>query len=570
MKTDPITSTARGNIADMEAELQAMFEALANTLESTQQTTGQVDYGLMMRQQSLREAMRDAATFGPGTDINRFITNINKIFAIYVKPELSDHPGLEKEFTKLTKQRIEQGIFQQMEDSRQDTSTFEQLKTYLIATHGNQMSTFQRLSKAWDLQRRDGERITDFAGRLETTIHEAATHIKESFKASNDQAEITVDGVFSLMGAMLMSEKIKAWTPTVYPHLVKDMDTHCSAVGIASDAQRYLDRGMKTDSTTDPEANAFYSQLSRRTSHVKDNSSQPNSSIDSLKREIERLNKRINEMHTRPANSRTQGHNNHPQHKGYSNNYVRNQRSRDPQICYNYTQGRPCHRGPNCRFIHPDRALTTTSNPSIDNNQPINPTPEQEFFQGPAEQESHDNHQAFYIQQKANKSGRNLEEIETDPYTLMRRQKDIDYGKNTIGYNNYTKVVPKMKRAKTHPKTPSKYQKCSRRSWDGQMKHWRTLLHQFATSNTAPWYNSVASDNLSETSSMNNSDSPASGSRCPDDGTQTRPSSELPRITQTTGQGADDTYNETHIPKLPRRITRGRLPSRFHEYVMDK
>ena len=51
--------------------------------------------------------------------------------------------------------------------------------------------------------------------------------------------------------------KIKAWTPNIYPHLVKTMDRHYSAGGIASDAQRYLDRGIKTDITTAAETTAL-------------------------------------------------------------------------------------------------------------------------------------------------------------------------------------------------------------------------------------------------------------------------------------------------------------------------
>lgn len=33
-------------------------------------------------------------------------------------------------------------------------------------------------------------------------------------------------------------------------------------------------------------------------------------------------------------------------------------------------------------------------------------------------------------------------EIEMDPEVLQRRQKQIDYGKNTVGYLNYTSQVP--------------------------------------------------------------------------------------------------------------------------------
>lgn len=34
-------------------------------------------------------------------------------------------------------------------------------------------------------------------------------------------------------------------------------------------------------------------------------------------------------------------------------------------------------------------------------------------------------------------------ERETDPRKLEQRQKQIDYGKNTLGYQNYVKLIPK-------------------------------------------------------------------------------------------------------------------------------
>ncbi|XP_070501000.1 histone RNA hairpin-binding protein [Chironomus tepperi] len=75
------------------------------------------------------------------------------------------------------------------------------------------------------------------------------------------------------------------------------------------------------------------------------------------------------------------------------------------------------------------------------------------------------------------------QEIETDQATLDRRQKQIDYGKNTIGYDNYMKEVPKHKRTRDHPKTPPKHLKYSRRAWEGLIKSWRKKLHTFDPTN---------------------------------------------------------------------------------------
>lgn len=68
---------------------------------------------------------------------------------------------------------------------------------------------------------------------------------------------------------------------------------------------------------------------------------------------------------------------------------------------------------------------------------------------------------------------------ENNPIILARRQKQIDYGKNTIGYDNYVKSVPRNERQTSDPMTPNKYMKYSRRAWDGLIKQWRLRLHKF-------------------------------------------------------------------------------------------
>jgi FKBP-type peptidyl-prolyl cis-trans isomerase len=72
-----------------------------------------------------------------------------------------------------------------------------------------------------------------------------------------------------------------------------------------------------------------------------------------------------------------------------------------------------------------------------------------------------------------------LTQAENDPRRLEQRQKQILFGHNTLGYMNFVRFVPISLRVRGDPVEPYIGQRCSKRSWEGQVRKWRRLLHYY-------------------------------------------------------------------------------------------
>jgi histone RNA hairpin-binding protein len=74
------------------------------------------------------------------------------------------------------------------------------------------------------------------------------------------------------------------------------------------------------------------------------------------------------------------------------------------------------------------------------------------------------------------------EDLETDAHKVSQRKKQLQFGYDTVGYKNIVAFTNKSFRGfynKKIMKEPSALTKCSKRSFDGQLRVWRKNLHQW-------------------------------------------------------------------------------------------
>lgn len=93
-------------------------------------------------------------------------------------------------------------------------------------------------------------------------------------------------------------------------------------------------------------------------------------------------------------------------------------------------------------------------------------------------QNAHKNEQTLV--QNATESNATEPQFTICQHKINQRMKQIQYGKNTIGYHMYVQAVSVEQREEgneRHPVTPRVDQQCSKRNWDAQVQKWRRDLH---------------------------------------------------------------------------------------------
>jgi len=65
-------------------------------------------------------------------------------------------------------------------------------------------------------------------------------------------------------------------------------------------------------------------------------------------------------------------------------------------------------------------------------------------------------------------------------HQITKRVKQLDLGKNSLGYINYRNVIGMSNRVKgKHMWTPDPKERISKRRFQGKLKHWRRFLHAY-------------------------------------------------------------------------------------------
>ena len=212
------------------------------------------------KQQQILDTVRATQRLKIGDCVETFICGMNQLYSIEVKPKLEAMPTLENEFINVVKGLLTYPMYTQMEKSGKQISTWSDLQTYLMATHGRRISNYQHLHRLWNCRLNESEKLSDFGARLEDKVWSAAVHIQASYKKSNGDRDMSAEDVFHLFGALLAALQIKESYGDAYKSLIKTCDKHWTASSLLSDASDYVDK-MTSGEVEDTQDVAFHTKV---------------------------------------------------------------------------------------------------------------------------------------------------------------------------------------------------------------------------------------------------------------------------------------------------------------------
>ena len=236
----------KGKLDGLIDGIKTKLAEINKKLENSEiQNDSNAAYITSMKISNLSTHFKSINKFLPGSNCEAWIDELDRLYAVHIKPELNDYPTLETSFVRLCKTYLDKVIFTQMLNSKMDTDTYDQFRSYMLKNHGSRQSVFSFLQKPFDLKLQDDDKaVTTFASKLDKSMREAQLRISEKYKSDHDGAEIQAEHVFQIMSSMLISEQLKLHKPVIYAHITKKIDKMWSPISIAQEAQVFVDRGI--------------------------------------------------------------------------------------------------------------------------------------------------------------------------------------------------------------------------------------------------------------------------------------------------------------------------------------
>lgn len=180
-------------------------------------------------------------TLQPPLDVSIFIQRLENCYNLYVK----QFPALEPYFVQQAKGHLSMDILETINAADDKTETFEELQLYLKKNFGSRETPFQLLSSLMDMDIKEGEKLQEFAGRLERKTATVVTQINAKFKnqeSNNDDSPMNASDCFNLFSSMLFYDHLRKKRPACFNLMVKDVDNCWRPSDLGSMAATLVDR----------------------------------------------------------------------------------------------------------------------------------------------------------------------------------------------------------------------------------------------------------------------------------------------------------------------------------------
>ena len=363
IKPEPSNTSEKTNLAQYKTKLETEINAIEAQLKAAgpagpsggalaPTAADQAMIQSMKEQvmvQNLQDVIRSVPKMVTGDSMEKFIAEMDQIYQVEVQGQLTELPRLEGDFTRATKRLLTNVMYSQMAKSGQDTTSWDNLKKYLITNHGSKITMFQHLTRLWNLEAKPEEKFTDFCAKLEEEVHTASVHIKKLYTKNHTPAggrsvEMSADDVFKLVGAMLASIQVRKNHEEIFKAMIKKMDSHWTASSLGADAQDYIDRLGSTNNVTTTGAEIAFianaknpkSSDQKKSSAKKTIEDESSEAIKELQQQNEAIQKTLQSLTLTNVSSQTGGRGRFSMTKGWPYN---RKRPRNEQICFKFNNG---------------------------------------------------------------------------------------------------------------------------------------------------------------------------------------------------------------------------------------